>query len=81
VLACAEGGTNKQAAVGLGADESAVDYWRTRFIAERLEDLADEPRPGRWGNPHRTPKSDKDDGGGIRHRYDLATCGSCVMLL
>jgi transposase len=47
VLRCAEGGTNKQAAVDLGADESTVERWRARFIARRLEGLHDEPRPGR----------------------------------
>jgi len=47
VLRCAEGGTNKQAAADLGIDESTVERWRARFIARRLEGLADEPRPGR----------------------------------
>src|SRR5215831_18836999 len=47
VLACAEGGTNKQVAVQLGADDSTVDRWRARFIARRLAGLHDEPRPGR----------------------------------
>src|SRR5215813_9764366 len=43
----ASAGTNKQAAVDLGADESSVDRWRARFIDRRLKGLHDEPRPGR----------------------------------
>ena len=33
VLACAEGGMNKQVAADLGVDESTVDRWRARFVA------------------------------------------------
>lgn len=47
VLACAEGLDNKEAADRLGVREQTVAKWRGRFIAERLEGLVDEPRPGR----------------------------------
>ncbi|MFE6178865.1 IS630 family transposase [Streptomyces sp. NPDC056464] len=47
VLRCAEGGTNRQAAIDLGVDESTVERWRARFIAKRLDGLSDEPRVGR----------------------------------
>src|ERR1700730_10582749 len=47
VLACAEGGTNKQVAADLGVNESTVDRWRARFVARRLDGLHDEPRAGR----------------------------------
>ncbi|MER5891153.1 IS630 family transposase [Streptomyces sp. NPDC001941] len=47
VLRCADGGTNRQTAEELGVDASTVDRWRARFIAGRLDGLADEPRPGR----------------------------------
>ncbi|MCX4803223.1 IS630 family transposase [Streptomyces sp. NBC_01214] len=47
VLVCAEGGTNKQVAGELGVSEQSVNRWRSRFVARRLDGLADEPRVGR----------------------------------
>ena len=47
VLACAEGGINRQVAADLGVSVTAVNRWRARFVASRLDGLLDEPRPGR----------------------------------
>jgi transposase len=46
VLACAEGASNVEVARRLGISLPTVGKWRSRFVARRLEGLADEPRPG-----------------------------------
>src|SRR5919109_2169006 len=46
VLACAEGTSNIEVAQRLGISRPTVTKWRSRFVARRLEGLADEPRPG-----------------------------------
>jgi transposase len=46
VLACAEGASNAAVAERLGISRPTVTKWRSRFVARRVEGLADEPRPG-----------------------------------
>jgi transposase len=46
VLACAEGASNAEVVRRLGVSRPMVTKWRSRFVARRLEGLADEPRPG-----------------------------------
>ena len=46
VLSCAEGLSNQQAANRVGVSAATAGKWRERFRIERLEGLADQPRPG-----------------------------------
>src|SRR3974390_203245 len=46
VLLAADGRTNLAIAEQLGVSRLTVATWRKRFAAERLDGLADEPRPG-----------------------------------
>jgi transposase len=46
ILACAEGLENRSVATKLGVNVVTVGKWRKRFLRDRLEGLADEPRPG-----------------------------------
>ena len=47
VLACAEGLSNLEVSQRLGVTRPTVGKWRSRFVRDRLDGLADEPRPGR----------------------------------
>jgi transposase len=46
VLECAKGGHNTEVAVRVGVGRDSVNKWRSRFQAQRLDGLHDEPRPG-----------------------------------
>lgn len=54
VLECAKGGHNIEVAMRTGVDPKTVGKWRRRFLADRLDGLHDEPRPG-------TPRTVTDD--------------------
>lgn len=47
VLAAADGMKNTEIAERFSLDHKTVRKWRNRFVADRLEGLLDEPRPGR----------------------------------
>ena len=47
VLACEQEVTNTVVAERLGTSVDTVRTWRSRFVAERLDGLAERPRPGR----------------------------------
>jgi transposase len=47
VLACAQGRSDRAVAQALGVTRMTVGKWRRRFLAQGVEGLLDEPRPGR----------------------------------
>jgi len=47
VLLAADGLQNTEIAARLGISRPPVTKWRNRFVAQRLDGLSDEPRPGR----------------------------------
>ena len=46
ILACAEGKSNTAVSAGLQVCQQTAGKWRGRFVAQRLDGLLDEPRPG-----------------------------------
>ena len=46
VLACADGGRNKDIAAEMDLDRATVGKWRRRFVQHRVDGLRDDPRSG-----------------------------------
>ena len=46
VVECAQGRSNTEIAASLAVSWETVRKWRSRFVRDRLEGLADEARPG-----------------------------------
>src|SRR5262245_16162991 len=46
ILSCAAGKSNTRVAREVRVTKQTVGRWRTRFLAERVDGLLDEPRPG-----------------------------------
>ena len=46
ILACADGQATRGIAKRLHLSATTVCKWRTRFLADRIDGLTDEPRPG-----------------------------------
>ena len=46
ILALAEGKSNKDISAALGCSSPTITKWRRRFLAQRVDGLHDEPRPG-----------------------------------
>jgi len=46
ILSCAAGKTNTRVARDLRVTKQTVERWRARSLADRVDGLLDEPRPG-----------------------------------
>ena len=64
VLVCSEGLSSSEVARRLSLTVGTVRKWRSRFLADRLDGLLDEPRPGR-------PRTISDDPGRAGHHPTL----------
>ena len=58
ILACADGQATRGIAKRLHLSATTVCKWRTRFLADRIDGLTDEPRPGpRAASPTRRSRT------------------------